>query len=617
MPTLKTRSSNSENTPIEKWLVLVALAACLLFFFFQQQAVFLQADDYGYGSLTYAVSVPHHGTEWTVADLFAYLKLHYLHWGGRVLFFALLIPALRIGVGFIQCFQATIFWLICLTCYLLLRRKKYDFAAAVLSITVILAIGKKAAVDGMFWYTASCLYLWPFLPLLMGLYILRNKPANKLTYFLIALLMFIAGFSQEQVAVLLLVTLYGNLILTKICDHKISKIDLIAVVFSTIGALIVILAPGNFTRFSGVDSDIKSRIVGNISLVLSTDFDVSNGAEFLLWIVVLQYLGLAIIRGNRGNRFGLLKYVNALVSVLFLVQWILSVSSWVCLCARCVLAVLLVAEMAVYYFSIRKDYMLFSLLFGAICSEAMMVVAPVFDPRSSVPFLVAVNFLSVDALLAEQSRYRIQSVVRVVPLLVCAAALINAAYLTNLIWKNREVNLINHMKLIEKAALVQAGEDVPDVLLYHLPDSYVSVGQPYWSGHFDPIYDFIRYYYGLPSNTNIIYQSLDSRFSSNEAVIIESPVVTSVWPEALDDDELLHDDGGFDMAVITTAKSDSFQIVINGDPQFTRHGEAFLSTHVGPEYLSEDLTVWVQDTLTGNCSERWTIPVSLSGTHEQ
>ena len=107
MPTLKTRSSNSENTPIEKWLVLVALAACLLFFFFQQQAVFLQADDYGYGSLTYAVSVPHHGTEWTVADLFAYLKLHYLHWGGRVLFFALLIPALRIGVGFIQCFQAT------------------------------------------------------------------------------------------------------------------------------------------------------------------------------------------------------------------------------------------------------------------------------------------------------------------------------------------------------------------------------------------------------------------------------------------------------------------------------------------------------------------------------
>ncbi len=124
MSTMESRSVPGGSAPVEKWLVRAVLAACILFFLFQQQAVFLQADDYGYGSLTYAVSATKNGIEWSAPDLLAYLKLHYLHWGGRVLFFSLLIPALRTGVGFIQCLQATIFWLICLTCYLLLRRKK-------------------------------------------------------------------------------------------------------------------------------------------------------------------------------------------------------------------------------------------------------------------------------------------------------------------------------------------------------------------------------------------------------------------------------------------------------------------------------------------------------------
>lgn len=227
------------------------------------------------------------------------------------------------------------------------------------------------------------------------------------------------------------------------------------------------------------------------------------------------------------------------------------------------------------------------------------------------------NFLSVDTLLTEQSRYRIQRVPRAVPLLVCTAALINSAHITNLIWQNREINLINHMKLTEKAALVQAGEDISDVLLYYLPDDYVSVGQPYWGGHFDQNYDFIRNYYGLPGNINIVYRYIDTRSSLNEAVISESPVITSVWPEALDDIALLQDDGGLDIAVTTTAGSNTFQIVINGAPLFTRDGKEFLSAHVGPEYLGEDLTVWIQDTFTGNCSEKWTIPVDLSGASEQ
>ena len=113
---------------------------------------------------------------------------------------------------------------------------------------------------------------------------------------------------------------------------------------------------------------------------------------------------------------------------------------------------------------------------------------------------------------------------------------------------------------------------------------------------------------------SIVYRDIDTRSSLNEAVISESPVITSVWPEALDDIALLQDDGGFDMGVTTTVRSGTFQIVINGDKQFTRNGEEFLSTHVGPEYLSKDLTVWIQDTFTGNCSEKWTIPVNLPGT---
>ena len=70
------------------WLIWLGF---VLFLLYQHSLVWMHIDDFGYASLNYAVNVGTVGNDYTVADVFKYLYLHYMEWGGRVLFYGIAI----------------------------------------------------------------------------------------------------------------------------------------------------------------------------------------------------------------------------------------------------------------------------------------------------------------------------------------------------------------------------------------------------------------------------------------------------------------------------------------------------------------------------------------------
>ena len=503
----------------EKSFVLATGIVCLLFLLVQYQAVFLHFDDFGYGCLNYGYNGNEHGMAWTITDLCRFMKWHYLSWGGRVLFLSLLTLALRIGEQFLQIFQPLIIWGLCLCIYELIKRKEYDWIAAVLSVLVLGSIGRMAAVDGIYWYTASCLYVWPFLVFFRVILLLhRTKRAQNKKFAAILILTFIAGFSQEQVAVIVVISLGGAVILKRLLHEHVDRQLLFATTAGTLGALIVIFAPGNFVR-SAAYADLSSlslfeKVIINTARIFIKVFDRSNFAVILLWLIVLQLLGFSLGKEEKIPFAKYLKSLNILSSIVFLAVWVFCYSILFKLCIFFTISGLLLAENVLYYL-IRKDTLPLALLAGAICSLGMMVFAPSFDGRSSIPFFVVVNLLEVNVLREELFHVRYHWTVQIVPIFLCMVTLTNLLYLTIGLYRNREVNLINHVKLIENSKLTDLGEQVPTVQLYRVPDDRFTVTMPYWPDG-EKIDSWLRHYYKLPEEIQLNYRSFEYEHTISE-----------------------------------------------------------------------------------------------------
>lgn len=64
-----------------------AIFSCLIII--QHQYVVMSFDDYGYASLTYGWTGNTEGMDYTIKNIFQFLKWHYLNHGGRILYFSL------------------------------------------------------------------------------------------------------------------------------------------------------------------------------------------------------------------------------------------------------------------------------------------------------------------------------------------------------------------------------------------------------------------------------------------------------------------------------------------------------------------------------------------------
>lgn len=502
------------------------LALFAVYVYVQHQFVFLYFDDYGYASLSYGQIFWNGGTDYPLKSILDFLKWQYLNWGGRVLPFFCEIVSMKIGLWFIRLVQTILIVCSVYVSWLLIKKENTSGVLELLSLIVgYAALGLSTFEDGLFWFSASSLYFWP-LPLFLTAVYLWNRASRSLnprSAVPVALLMFLSAFSFEQTAVLVESYVVFRLLTAFLRLKKISGSSVIILISSTAGALLEILAPGNFVRSQTnlYDSFYAMPLMLRIKKNLKTLLEINCGGDNSLTILLMSFamfLTLWTIY-NRCSKKS--KWIPAtgffLVSLCLAIRYLypgIIQSSRIYYLALLMLCLLLFV--CVFYISLptlfeteSQTSTIFFLLCSGLCSQAVMLISPTISNRCHIPLVFMLN-LAMAYLTGEYlpSPRRLFHMVNIIFFSVLAVlSLNNTLWLTKGYYNNSEINEINRCKLKEQSTLWRNSNGANQLTLYRLKDDRFGCDMPYQQPYMS---GWLKYYYDLPQNVEFSWAVYDT-----------------------------------------------------------------------------------------------------------
>lgn len=394
-----------ENLP---YLLLFFVIFVLLFFMHHVIAMYF--DDFGNASLSYATPSPDVlGTHYTFAQLLDWCKTIYMGWGGRILWASVfLIPLLKFGAGIYFAIQSVVITLILYTIFKIaeqITKTKHIFLPIVLFILYGL-INMVYLKHGIYWASASILYIWPLLPMFLFIYLflkLTEKQENKekINYYfylpVLIILNFFATFSQEQIAVAMVVFLILYIIFChgkKVKQFKLLDITNGIVCILSFAALM--LAPGNYARLDTnvefANLSLTEKIIKNFPTTIASIFR----SEMTLFMVILTIVFIACLLKYRKSLkikektivlsnvlfilfsilcFLLQKYIKITVGIYGII-WIIYIGIW----------------MLIYGYQ-RKQMSIPVIAITGCSSIFCLLVSPVLGGRTNLPFIFFIFIL--------------------------------------------------------------------------------------------------------------------------------------------------------------------------------------------------------------------------------
>lgn len=486
----------------EKKVVFTVFLLFFLFLLLQYSRIPLYSDDYGYGSLSYAAQSDKEGI-WEFLD---YLRLHYLNWGGRILYYSVLICGVRAGLWVIRILQSVViladYILIYeLCCFSSQRINKISSSILVCLFYGIFEIA--VAQQSLYWFSAAITYTLPFCT--FCIFFLKIYKIGKDRILLpkkvlcLSGLGFIVGFSQEQYAISACV-LYGYFYLVNLRkQRKNIKSFWIIGVFLAIGSAMLILAPGNFARSILASGDaisinaVLTRIQNIISIIFSgymkifmltltmalaifTIKQISIKKMKLLYVFLffwIMIIGIIIISGP------LLK-IGIENKQIF---WVLSYIYFPMAIFEIFLCLLKNLPLNVVFFII------------GIFSAIIMISTSEISPRTMVPLIL----FSLPFILENFSSILKFKLNYIISFLFSIVMILNLWTIFMGYQKNYMVNKINWMKLN-----VSSYEKTEKIYLYKNVDDQYSYVQPYmYDGFFKGQEQLIKNYFGIDSSVEI------------------------------------------------------------------------------------------------------------------
>jgi len=513
----------------EHWKELLIFGAFLLYLLIQHSFVFLYHDDYGYLSLSYAVNLPVSGTNFHFWDIIHYLSLHYLGWGGRVLGFFYEIFFLHLGFSVYRVIQSFLIFGIFVLLYLLgtEQTKQRNWKLALFAVACYGTFSIMQLRQGIYWFTASCLYVWPmcFFFLFVYLYqkrdsIVFTKRFQQILYDIgCGILLFLATFSQEQIAALVLGYI-GIITLTrKFQNKKFERRDVIMCLVSLVAFVILMSAPGNQIRMEHPTSadfyslSLYGKIRQNIPSIINGIFGGYYKYFTGLFFLAVLYCVYDNIKLKKGSLW--LNWLSfGLIIFMILGQLFFSNSYFDTLTALLgdhllILSVLMVIHLGFIGYSIicylvnYKEWNLIYLVIGAIFSQGVMLVAPYYTGRCAIPFNFVSFLLFIQIVSNIQKKYHISFLGFIIPFAILMS--FNMGHILYGYYQNVEANVQNDEILKSSSALIQQGVEIPVIYLHKMADITYSGEQPYTEGN-DYVRVWILEYYDLPMDTVLIYQ---------------------------------------------------------------------------------------------------------------
>ncbi len=450
-------------------------------------------DDFGNASLSYGqTSDDIIGTNYTLSQLWDWCKMIYMTWGGRILWASVfLIPLLKFGAGIYFAIQSVVITFILYFIFKIaeqITKSKHILIPIVLFILYCL-IHMTFLRHGIYWASASILYVWPLLPLFAFIYLylkLTEKIENKekVNYWIylpiLLILNFFATFSQEQIGVAMVAFLVLFIILKhgkKWKQYNLLNIPNLIVCF--ISFALLILAPGNFARLDTNIEFASLSLFGKVWKNLPSLLLVIFRSEMTIFMVILTIVFLSCLFKYR-NELKIKNKTILLANILFIIFsvlcvllqkqfkvigvfygifWILYIGIW----------------MLIYSFQ-KKKLGIIPIAISGCASMFCLVVSPVIGGRTALPFIffmIALIVIFINELLKDSKAY--------VTLLVMICMLpfaLKGAYNFGIVYNgyllNYDIEKLNYA-ILEK----YEGTTAKEITLYKSKDTSFGVARPY------------------------------------------------------------------------------------------------------------------------------------------
>lgn len=505
-------------------LVIGAVFACLILI--QHHYVFMAFDDYGYASLSYTWTGNMSGMDYTLKDIFQFLKWHYLSHGGRVLYFFFEIAAFKIGgTVLIQIAQAVIIIMISVISGKIVAAAIAceEWQSVSMCLVMYGTLCLRSLRDSAYWYTASVLYVWPLLPLLgcIWLTLLIQNKETRLRKWAAVLLAFMAAFSQEQMAVL--ITSWIAIYILSVCREQRQRNEWVHIptylvwvgISAVAGSAITILAPGNFVRAGTEEAYYSKHIV--IRMIENAGKIVNCNVGYWNWIFVLI---MTIVFGTMATIYFKSRKILVLACIFtgfFVLERIYpgrlqTVPLLFGVVVRFVWALCFFGILCIYYYR-RRNYLLLSILLAGICSQAAMIVSPIIYTRCHTMMEFVLHIILTECIIyignsniVRRKRTRMTGFYLGVALL-CIYALCNFGSIIGGYKRNGEINKMNHDILAEAAKSYETEDDVEEIELYKLYDDSYATNMPYQEGY-AYIEVWMKHYYELPQDVQFVWREM-------------------------------------------------------------------------------------------------------------
>lgn len=519
------------------YLIFIVFAIFFGLVLFQHQFIYLYHDDYGYASLSYGYNVAGvTGNSFNLSQLFAFLIGHYKVWGGRILYFFIECFCLSKGLWFFRFIQSIVITLIFYYIYKIISRvfeRKYNLLISILSICLYGIIDIMVARFGLLWASASVLYVFPILPLLMFIYYYDSEKNEGFRTILLVILIFAASFSQEQIAVATLSYMLFIFLTNLFKNRKLNMRDLILLIAGIAGFALLMLSPGSKIRMThssnqgfyelGLYAKLNKSIPETIYGLFSSYAKIFWSISF----IILSYISYFNLK-NKNQSYKNRKILNLLNTLSLLSILIISCFTLFTnkvyfeyfeymfqnviinkiLIIFYIFQLLLIIYSITIYFISKKNYIILYLSYAAILSQVAMFMSSYYPLRSLLVFQFLFYPIILYVVFDFLKQFKINSNNKILKLACLSFAFIsfvNYYSITRGYYRNSFANKENNQILVDTIQKIKNGEKIEKIVLHKLPDILYAGEQPYTEGY-EYILTWLREYYDLPEDIIISYE---------------------------------------------------------------------------------------------------------------
>ncbi|MFA9399211.1 MAG: DUF6056 family protein [Clostridiaceae bacterium] len=519
---------------IFRYIPIIPFIIFLILMILQFINVFVYYDDYGFASLSYSNSIDGvNGLHYNLPQLIKFLYLYYRDWGGRVISFGTEALLLKNGVIVMQIAMAITVTSIVYFLYKIIEiykvTNKWFTSIAICSLYGLIHIAMLR--DSFYWYTSSVIYVMPFMPYLIGVYyyanninkqIINNKEndANKwdvIKNIMIAFIIFIAAFSQEQVAISLSFMIVGLAVFKYINLKKFNLWDIVNSISVLIGTILVVFAPGNTKRMDEqidfYNLPLVSRTLSNVDSIFKEVFGYKFIYIMTAYVLALALISIVMIIKKYGIK--LINFIFLIINTLLFLLFVFKeeplynflenkISKNLIMLFIFLYFVFIVIQITIYYIKSKKQIMLI-LFFASICTISSMAFIPCITIRCYVPFVILSFGIIVDLATTFVDNVKYGIIVGVIMLLlILPFSYKNYSVILDGYKINSEFNINNDKELKKVSEDIKKGTQIKSVELHKLNNTVCSNVMQYEEG-----YEFIKVwmceYYDIPQDIEFVW----------------------------------------------------------------------------------------------------------------